>query len=372
MCICKKIADMKQILNCLTFMFALLSIASCVENIDLDTREDRLVTVNCILRNDTIQKLYLTYSHPKDSQLITPITDARVSLSCNGNKIGNFEHIGGNEYLLEYEPECGEEYLLEVEVENEDKIFAKTVFPLKHEVKSIENYPGTLLYDYLNPLPELQKFNIFTGIGLDIRCEQDCLLWLYVMKTNEGNSKREIAKFLASDHKNLDAFNVSDSTIRYYKVDKSGNRPANFYTEIMSGWQMCTVQEWQKIETRTDYPLQYCYLRIEHPKSYVQYLDYVKMGTEYNSGVAIDSTRLFRIAGTFDQSHADLVSMNVSEEYDKYMRSCMQVALNKMVDDFNYIYKIDNVYSNIENGTGIFGAAYTVEVKDFSKHIFRF
>lgn len=363
---------MRIMFRYLALLLPLVMGVSCVEDIDLDTREDRLVTVNCILGNDSIQKLYLTYSHPKDPQLIIPIIDAKVSLSCGGNKIGDFEHLGSGEYLLEYIPVCGEVYLLEVEVENEEKIFAKTVFPLKHEVKSVENYPGTLLYDYLNPLPELQNINIFTGIGLDIRCEQDCLLWLYVMKTSDGNSKREAAKFLASDHRNLDSFNASDSTIRYYRVDKKGNRPEKFYTEIMSGWQMCTVQEWQKIETRTDYPLQYCYLRIEHPKNYVQYLDYVKMGIEYNSGVAIDSTRLFRIAGTFDQSHADLVSMNVSAEYDKYIRTCMQVTLNKMVDNFNYIYKTDNVYSNIENGTGIFGAAYTIEVKDFANHIFRF
>ena len=345
---------------------------SCVEDISLDTGEKRLVTVNCILGNDSIQKLYLSYSHPTDADGILPITNAKATLYCGGERVGEFEYVSGNEYRLQYFPEYGSEYMLEVEVDNEEKVMARTTFPKRHVIKSIENYPGSVLVhneEAEDVFPKLDWCNIWIGIGMDIRSEQDCLLWLYVLKSNDENNKREMAKFLASDHKNLDLFNISDSTIRNYRVLENGHRKHDF---IMSGWEMCSIQDWQELETRTDYPLHHGYLRIEHPAHYVQYLDYIRYDKIYNPGVAIDSVNMFRIAGTFDKKHADLVSMNVSAEYDKYLRTYIQQSINKMEDDFTYIYQTDNVYTNIENGTGIFGAAYTVEVKDFSKHIFGF
>lgn len=362
---------MRILLRYLAILLPLVMSISCVENINLDTGEKRLVTVNCILGNDSIQKLYLSYSHSTDTDGILPITNAKATLYCGGERVGDFEYVSGKEYRLQYFPEYGSEYMLEVEVEG-DKLRASTVFPQQHEVRRVQHYPGPILGNYehlLGVRPYLQESWIFMGIGLDIRSEEDCLLWMYVLKSNGENNKREMAKFLASDHKNLDAFNVSDSSIRYYKVDQSGNRPDGFYTEIMSGWEMCTTQSWQKFESRIDYPLHYSYLRMEHPKDYIQELDFIKYDKIYNPGVAIDSTNMFRIAGTFDKKHADLVTMNVSAEYDKYLRTYIQQSINKMEDDFTYIYQTDNVYTNIDNGTGIFGAAYTVEVKDFSKKL---
>ncbi|MBE6225128.1 MAG: DUF4249 family protein [Bacteroidales bacterium] len=360
---------MRIMFRYLALLLPLVMGVSCVEDISLDTGEKSLVTVNCILGNDSIQKLYLSYSHPTDAAGIMPITDAKATLYCGSEIVGEFEYVSGGEYRLEYFPEYGSEYMLEVIVDNEKKVLASTTFPKRHEVKSIEHYPGSVLVHNVNDrkiFPRLPWQNIWIGIGLDIRSEQDCLLWIYVLRSNDENNKREMAKFLASDHKKLDLFNISDSTIRNYRVLENGLRHPDI---IMSGWEMCSIQDWQKLETRTDYPFHHGYLRIEHPAFYVQYLDYIRYDKIYNPGVAIDSTHMFRIAGTFDKKHADLVTMNVSAEYDKYLRTYIQQSINKMEDDFTYIYKTDNVYTNIKNGTGIFGAAYTVEVKDFSKHL---
>lgn len=362
--------DLRRWLRLLVFVGMGLAVSSCVEDINLDTKEGRIITVNCILRNDSVQTLYLNYSKPTMNDEFVPITDADITLFCNGNKIGKFGHIYGKEYFIEHTPVENGVYSLQVICNDKDTLTASTVFPSSINV-TVKPYPYKVNFggtdERMEGFPELPNSgDVFGGIGVGIDCDRDCIVWMYVLKTGKEGYGREIASLIACDHKNKDIFNLSDSTIRDFGIANfNGLDPYVGYDRI-AGYAMASNFK-GGFEGAADYPLHRCHLRIDHPKDYIRYLDFTSSAR--TPGMVMDSTRLFRIAGTFRRNHADLVTMNVSDEYDKYLKGSIELLNRKLGEDFTAIYNTDNVYTNVTNGSGIFGAAYISELEDFSKDI---
>ena len=58
----------------------LLMVFGCVEAINLDTNEDRIVVVNGILTQDEEQSLTLCWSSKNETEDPQPITDADIQL----------------------------------------------------------------------------------------------------------------------------------------------------------------------------------------------------------------------------------------------------------------------------------------------------
>ncbi len=123
-------------------LLAALPLASCVEDIDLSSRYERKVVVNCVLEDSDTQTLSLSYNSVVGSFSHDEITDADVTLSCDREEVGRFEHKSYMRWELAYTPEAGREYTLTVRVPGHEDITASTVMPRACGLSKIRNKGG--------------------------------------------------------------------------------------------------------------------------------------------------------------------------------------------------------------------------------------
>ena len=128
-----------QILT-LVFMFL---VCSCVETIDLDTNEDRIVVVNGILTQDEEQSLTLCWSSKNE----TP-----------------------------FSPKPGETYTIRIQGSGFEEVSASTIMPGDAKV-SVWGYPHDMFCE--------AYFSLRIGkcVGIEVVSEDaESLLWLYVFR----------------------------------------------------------------------------------------------------------------------------------------------------------------------------------------------
>ena len=86
---------------CLTgVVIPLFLLASCVEDIDMDTGEELPIVVDCVLQMDTVQKLRLYHMKRLSGEGYEPVAEAKVELQMiqkNGNffKVAEFQRSEG-------------------------------------------------------------------------------------------------------------------------------------------------------------------------------------------------------------------------------------------------------------------------------------
>ena len=343
----------------------LLLAVSCVEPVDLDTKEDRIVVVNCILTQDAEQSLTLTWSSKSESEKPAPVTEADVRLFEGSSLVGTFAHQGAGQWTLPFAPTPGKTYTLRVAGNGFPELSATTTLPGETQI-AIWQYPSDLYnegYMYLR--------RGYYARALEVISEDaESLLWIYVLNQELKASPRKIASVIATDHSGVDLFNIYDFTMKWYVHDQDGR---------ITGHEMMGHYPSERIDIRDDYPLHKYYLRIRHPRDYVRYLDFDGYRSKNRNGewvthysnaqtqqdTSIRATaNLFRIAGDFHQYFSDLVVLKVSEELDRYMLEGMDRAIKLDDADLTHIYNTENPYSNVKGGTGIFGAALRFYFED--------
>lgn len=343
----------------------LLMVFGCVEAINLDTNEDRIVVVNGILMQDEEQSLTLCWSSKNETEDPQPITDADIQLFEGELLVGAFSHQGNGRWTIPFSPKPGETYTIRIQGSGFEEVSASTIMPGDAKV-SVWGYPHDMFCE--------AYFSLRIGkcVGIEVVSEDaESLLWLYVLNQDFPKSSQKIASVLATDHVGVDLFNVYDFSMKWYVNDQGRS---------MVGHQMMNHYPTERIDIRDDYPLHKYYLRIRHPRDYVRYLDhdgFYSVNKEGQKVVHYSSVQnandtsiratanLFRIAGDFNAAYSDLVVLKVSEELDRYMLEGMDRAIKLDEADLTRIYNTENPYSNIKNGTGIFGAALRFYVEDF-------
>jgi hypothetical protein len=322
------------------FIAVAFIVTSCIEEINLDTKDSQVITVNCILTNSSQQVLQLCYSKKNSDQDFIPVTNADVRLYCAKNSdttlVGTFNYSGASKWLLNYTPQLGTDYILNVKVDNYRLISAKTSMPRDFSVET-KSYPQ-------NP----SSSEYINAKGCKIITDYDCTLWVY--GKNKGNvfppAINEIVSLITTNHRNVDNFNLSDYSLNNY-TGEIKNNGLSYYSEF------------------TFYLHNY-YLRLEHPKSYTNSYGYRLLSDNSPGPDGNSWGPLFLIAGTFTD-YAEIEFMNVSPEYDKYIKTSYNLwKAKKDESDFTSIFVNTMAFSNIENGIGIFGASFNFTLADFN------
>lgn len=114
-------------LTSLTILLCILS--SCVENIDIDSRKEMPVVVNCILKMDTVQTMQLYQMRVLSEKKNTPIENAEVYLQKKGETIAEFHKEEGINREARFQPEYGTKYSLLIKIPGKEDITATTIFP---------------------------------------------------------------------------------------------------------------------------------------------------------------------------------------------------------------------------------------------------
>ncbi len=186
---------MKQKTRILTLLFILstLCVMGCVEDIESEQFHKNDIVVNCILTDDTVQHLSLTYSNELGITLYDEIKEATVSLYDSWGLVGTFEKKSYGEWQLNFRPKVKRKYKLVVEVPGKETVYAETTFPEKLEVyrdeindtetcryfkvksdKAYWIFAFNKLFDTIMYPPVLEdRFVIIDALGTDSRYADD-------------------------------------------------------------------------------------------------------------------------------------------------------------------------------------------------------
>lgn len=323
-----------------SFIAVVLVVTSCIEEINLDTTDSRAITVNCILTNSSQQVLELCYSKKYSDEDFVPVTNADVSLYCVRNSdtifVGAFNYAGASKWVLNYTPQLGTDYILNVKVDDFRLISAKTSMPHGFSVETMSYPPNPSSSEYIN------------AKGCKIITDYDCILWVYGKNLVSDLSPRtnEIVSLITTNHHNVDNFNLSDFTLTNYTGEIKSNG-LSYYSGL------------------TFYLHNY-YLRLNHPQGYTNSYGYHLLSDNFPGPDGNSWGPLFLLAGTFTD-YAEIEFMNVSPEYDKYIKTSYSLwKAKKDESDFTSIFDNTMAFSNIENGIGIFGASFNFTLANFN------
>lgn len=316
--------------------------SSCLEDIDLDTGE-RILGVYCVLEDGPEQELELSYIAPTGGTSSPVGEDVTITLFESGIPVGVFTRTSETKWRMDYRPEGGHTYRLEVKVPGEDPLTAETRYPSVVEIRtaSAERVEDAGVGG-----------NLQFAVGYEVISSEDQFLWCYVT----GIADPAVAGYLASEHPGVDGRGESIYPLDWYSpvyTNQFGEMGPSAHPHLGSMFPDELLDGQVFFHEKV--------LRILHPADFSwpanpeKYrLFYWEFDGEQYRRVKNDSgkTGLFCISMVEVSSY---ILCSVSVEYDRYL--CDFYYGNPETDDFTtFVYK-RNHYSNVLNGTGIFGAS---------------
>ena len=112
-------------------------IVSCVQDVILDAGDKPQVVVACILTDESVQTLRLSFTKGASLSEAPPLTEAKAALFEGDEKVGEFRNNQGEEWTLQYSAKSGHSYRLEVEVPGYDRIWAEQTMPSPPQIQCI-------------------------------------------------------------------------------------------------------------------------------------------------------------------------------------------------------------------------------------------
>lgn len=294
----------------------LLLLSACVQDIEIKPKDGvGKVVVSCVLRNEKVQELKLTYSSSLKDDFEEEVTDAKATLYEGENKVGTFTKVAHSMWKLPYTPERGKNYRLVVEVPGQPTITATTTMPIPVIIRR-----GATHLDY-----RVKNF---------VQYNHSAPFWIFALQSSfedikyhflpvrlEDDRKVTLSYNIATTHKNVDRFN-ENGVPDEHNVFNDGSIPFEYYIRSIPD---------ATINSQNPY-------------------EFTVRDPQYQA--------------TF------IVMRSASAEYDKYLKSIIEkMKFYQSDDDPARWFDESVVYSNIHNGIGIFGAYWQVSFFNHN-HVF--
>jgi hypothetical protein len=359
---------MKLVFPCILSITLLVS--SCVETIVMDSHEELPVAVYCVLEESDTQTLELYFAKGKSYTEYSPITEAEVSLYCFDEKVADFIHYYGAVWKASYKPECSRLYQLQIQIPQRDLISAKTKMPDNFDVfcfwehkEGIMDLSGYAFTYELRVLHRSPSHPDTYGTPFNNKSN----LWVFPLSQwTEGKPNQEEYQYnelIATDHPYADLFNVSGLLLKELPCfqEESYSQFNQFYRDDLL---------WMP-ERFPDLPMCKNFVHINHPAHFDNGQDITAPDcTHYSTGSFVLSTNFiteYEVRDNPDNPLAPITPLfpgdnyyefiSVSDELDLYLRDLYIKDLNR--DNMSLLYSTENIHSNIDNGTGVFGAKIT-------------
>ena len=343
-----------------TFLYLVLylqAFIACEKVVDLRPEVEGHIVVECILSEDTVQTLRLSLTDIASASL----DDAVVSLTdeTEGVLVGHFAHLRGNDWQLEYAAIPQHGYSLEVEINGFETVTAHTEMPEKLGIKH------TILW---RTWPQNLQFDGFPDWELGSRYEIASLpkgpVWICGMNYDSAAGRHVFASTIATSLASADLFNLTGDVYwnafnpqadKFFEDKYEDPTPPG---SLNYHWWYHFPKEYRTTMYKyvVGCPLHDTFLRIPSLE-------------ENDDRTAADPKGCFSVAGSFRGStfsfsdpppssqEGYLLFVSVSEEYDRYLKNLlMEQARQSSMKDFASLFSRDNMYGNIENGIGLFGA----------------
>ena len=369
-------------------------LVSCVRDVILDAEERPQVVVACILTDDPVQTLRLSFTKGASLSEAPPLTEAKAALYEGDKKIGEFHHGQGNEWTLQYLAVTGHSYRLEVEVPGYDKIWAEQTMPSPPRIQCIgythfgkciepwsgwyypwgqeEDIDGLIISPRIWPtdeaFPDYETYYVMWSAESPV--------WIYAMNYNPLTGKHEMAQEICTDAV-VDSCNVIDKV--YDPPQQDVRNPWKFsadYDEPEKEQGFYAAHRMELYPSLKGMSMHDCFLRVL-PTEAVQVFALSgsfegefcrrQAGNEYygifpwNNSIERDETFAaynWGLARDLAEDEGYILCMAYSKDYEHYLFESRQYQEIRASTDLSTIYLRDNIYSNIHGGgIGIFGAA---------------
>ena len=259
-------------------------LVACVEEIATPNLREPKMVVNCLLTQDSVQKLSLTYTNELGNTAYEEVPQAIATLFEYDREVGVFSKVAYGEWQLVFKPVRGRKYTLRIQTPNHPDMTATTTFP--------ERLP------------------------------------IHRLRREDKEDKR--------------AFRIRENTEAFWACAFSKEQDTTMLPVVIR-------PNYRMLENiGTDYP------RTDQFNMQASEADIVKYHHHYIRMRPTTVTRTF----TLYPLYSSVVSfIAVSEEYDRYLKSSLlkMQAYESFQDPTQWLEE-NAIYSNIENGVGIFGA----------------
>lgn len=315
-------------------LLCVCALSSCIKDIELAVYEPE-VAVYCVLNESSHQVLELKRIafNEKDSPII--INQAKVLLyesdsEREENLIDYFQYETDGLWHLDYQTIPGKQYALIICLPDGDTLKAVTTMPTDEggggwpRVGDDHNLGSA---DYYNMGPRYQVYE--TNI--------ETIAWIYAMNWNEQKGDWEIATTITCDNdQKVDGFNLTGSF--FYSADEH----IIHYCERLIGK-----------------PLHDRYLRIPEIGKAASYRDCIAIAGDFKGQYPASYYYGDMYRNGPRRGKGYIAFMFVSQEYDQYLKDVIIWQAKDNSYDYLKVLNNNNVYSNILNGTGVFGASVT-------------
>jgi len=299
---------MKNIIHiALIMLFSFLS-CGCVKTVNVEPQNKQQITVNCILNRGDTQTLSLTYSGALSMSIYNEVEKEKVkkiALFEDDIEIGNFVKKGYAEWELKYTPSPNKHYRLTIEINEHPNITAETIFPAREG--SINHY-----YEYNKTTGEPILIDTQYEKYFKISGKRKQILWVCELSSNDS----DLHTFFSSD-------------------DIIVNNSYSLFGDISSDYPRIDDFNLSEVSDERAKNIHFYYLRFLSD--------------------TLNTNNKFYISGI---PYGIIEFRYVSEEYDKYLKSSLSKMIVYTTDEDDPEQWIDEtqIYSNIVNGLGIFGA----------------
>ena len=307
--------------------FALLPwLFSCVRDVTMDALEEPTVVVECILTDDPVQTLYLTYTKGASRDQAPDLPEATAVLTdlTEGKEAGHFAKAADGSWQLSYAAIPEHHYRLDVSIPGHDSIWAEQTMPAASEID--------VHWDWWRMhLPKSEPYRQTRGyvFSLDTLSSP---VWFYGINYPDAESDGEMTELLCTDYPDVDGFNAVPSY--YWPDDESALWGCWFRTS--------TYPELKDAQYHQDF--------LRFPVREGERTDFLVSGKFRN--YLSDPTDFIHSQKRF----AELHYFSASEDYDRYLMDSHMFLQTSSSSDLADIFLRDNVYTNIQGAVGFFGA----------------
>jgi len=292
------------------FLIPMLIFSGCEKEIslELDTPVDMLC-LNCILEagNDSVAIYVTKVQSVENDTAFKPVANAQIELSKEGQIVQGIVYRGNGRYLIKHKPEVGKKYEIRVDVDGYKSLSAETTIPV-FPMAQAKFEPDTIYDDYW-----VNGYRTVPKIVVDLKdTPTKDYYWFKIARiiTFKGEPWGEYYIAYKSDKIYFDEFN------RYY------------------------VQDY--------YP----------PYANYEYIGAMRLDDE----IFLNNEIQFSLNCNDERS---LFVINSDIHFDKYYKSSIKQFLTYEYDNLP-IFEPVQMYSNIDNGLGIF-SSIAISRFDFNK-----
>lgn len=316
-------------------------LASCTRVTDLRPEGRGEVVVVCVLTEGATQSLTLDLTDIASPEDRAALSEAVITLydETAGQEAGCFLKGDGNDWKLEYAAIPEHAYRLKIEMPGRDAVLASTAMPARSDVKYRTNmYPRDL----------------DVGVQYDIQSLPSGAVWIMGLKYDRSSGKYVTADKIATSLETVSPLNITDGCFRFEDFCAPDVYELEYHTA-----QEVVYMFYHYVE---GHPLYDKMLRIppvtendrssrDEPFGYFQVAGSLFRGLSEIEELYPMLLLLCRVEDSY------VLFMSPSEEYDKFLQEAIAKKMQQeSLDDYASLFSRKNVYTNIMNGLGIFGA----------------